>query len=95
MHSDVGLDIGCITNEFLSQVEIEKFITSGHIPLPKQFPKDLNNKTFPENTLKFWGTHGELHKRDWVVWSQKKQALYCLPCWCFGTPLVLILQSLH
>ena len=50
--SDVGLDIGCITNEFPSEVEIEKYISSGHIPLPKQFPKDLNNQTFPESTLK-------------------------------------------
>ena len=78
--SSVGLDIGCITNKFPSQVEIEKYITSGHIPLPKQFPKDLNNQTFPESTLKFWGTNGELHKRDLLVWSQKKEALYCLAC---------------
>ena len=53
--SGVGFDIGCITNEFPSQVEIEKYITSGHIPLPKQFQKDLNNQTYPESTLKFWG----------------------------------------
>ena len=80
MDSDVGLDIGCIANEFSSQVEIEKYFTGGHIPLPKQFPKDLNNQTFPESTLKFWGINGELPKRDWLVWSQKKEALYCLPC---------------
>ena len=81
--STVGLDIGCVTNEFPSQAEIEKYITNGHIPLLKQFPKDLNNKTFLESTLKFWGTNGELHKRDWLVWSQKKEALYCLPCQLF------------
>ena len=78
--SSIGLDIGCITNEFPSQVEIEKYIMSGHIPLPKQFPKDLNNQTSPESNLKFWGTKGELHKTDWLVWSQKKEGLYCFPC---------------
>ena len=51
--SSVGLDIGCITNKFPSQVEIEKYITSDHIPLSKQFPKYLINQTFPESTLKF------------------------------------------
>ena len=80
---------------FLSQVEIEKYITSGHIPLPKQFPKDLNNQTFPESTLKFWGTNGELHKRDWLAWSQKKESFILFAMSTFGAPLVIHLQGLH
>ena len=33
--------------------------------------------------MKFHGTNGEIHKREWLVWSQVKQALYCLPCRLF------------
>ncbi|XP_061449442.1 calsenilin isoform X4 [Rhineura floridana] len=80
---NVGLDIGCITTEFPSQKEIEQYVMNGHIPLPKTFPKDTCNQVFPESILKFQSTNGELHVRDWLVWSQQKQALYCFPCRLF------------
>ena len=50
--SVIGLYIGCITDEVPTQAEIEKYITIGHIPLPKQFPNDLDKQAFPEITLK-------------------------------------------
>ena len=81
--SVIGLDIGCITDEVPTPAEIEKYTTIGHIPLPKQFPNDLDKQTFPEIALKFHGTKGEVHKREFLVWSQVKQALYCLPCQLF------------
>ena len=81
--SVIGLDIGCITDEVPSQAIIEKYITIGHIPLPKQFPNDSDNQTFPEIIFKFRGANGEMHRRDFLVWSEMKQALYCLPCRLF------------
>ena len=93
--SSVGLDIGYITNEFPSQVEIEKYITSGHIPVPKQFPKDLNNQTFPERTLKFWALM-ENYIRETGLFGAKRRKHYIV-CHVdfFGTLLVLHLQGLH
>ena len=81
--SVVGLDIGCITDEVPTPAEIEKYITIGHIPLPKHFPNDQDKQSFPEIVLKFQGTNGEVHKREFLVWSQVEQALYCLPCRLF------------
>ncbi|XP_013777812.1 zinc finger MYM-type protein 1-like, partial [Limulus polyphemus] len=79
----VGLDIECIITEFPSQKEIDNYVTNGNIPLPKTFPKDTCNQVFPESIMKFQSTNGELHVRDWLVWSQQKQALYCFLCRLF------------
>ena len=80
------LDIGCITDEGPIQAEIEKRITIGDIPLPKQFTFDLDKQSFPEITLK----KKIILKNEWrneqerasclVSW---KQTLCCLPCWMF------------
>ena len=37
--NNVGLDIGCITNEFSSQTEIEKYVTNGNTQLLKHSQK--------------------------------------------------------
>ena len=60
--SVIGLDIGCITGDVPTQAEVEKYITICHIPLPKQFPNDLDKQPFPEITLKICGTKGEMYK---------------------------------
>ena len=61
-------------------MEIEKYITIGHIPLPNKFSSDLRKQAFPEITLKICGTNGEMYMIEFLVWSQVKQALYCWPC---------------
>ena len=81
--SVIGLDIGCIADEVPTPADIEKYTTIGHIPLPNQFPNDLDRQPFPEIALNFRGTNGEIHKREFLVWSQVKKALYCLPCRLF------------
>ena len=43
-------------------------------------PKDSNNQTFPEGILKLRNINPEQHTRDWLVWSQHKESLYCFPC---------------
>ena len=89
------LDIGCITDEVPTQAEIEKYITIGHIPLPKHCTTDLDKQTIPEITLKICGSNRKMNKREFLVWSQVKQALCYLPCRMFGTQLVQYLQGLH
>ncbi|CAL4160085.1 unnamed protein product, partial [Meganyctiphanes norvegica] len=88
VRNDVGLDIGCITTKNISQKEIERYVTIGHIPLPQRFPKDAFKRKFPESILKSQIPNGEIHARDWLVWSQKKQALYCFPCRLFWYKIV-------
>ena len=62
---------------------MEKYITIGYIQLPEQLPNNLDKQAFPEIALKICGTNGEMYKREFLVCSQVKQALYCLPCRMF------------
>ena len=75
----VRLNIGFLTGEILSQPDIENHITRGHIDFPLIFPKNGNNQTLPEGMLKFRNINAEQHTRDWVIWSQHKESLYCFP----------------
>ena len=79
-NSIVCIDIGNLATENPSKSDIEEYVTKGHIAIPETFPKDINNKPFPESILSFRKVNGEKHLRDWLVWSHRKQALYCLPC---------------
>ena len=79
----VGLDIGFLTAEFPSQSDIVKYVTRGHIDFPLTLPKDGNNQRFPEGMLKFRIINAEQHTRDWLVWSQNMESLYCFPCRLF------------
>ena len=76
----ICLDIWCITDEVSTQAEVEKYITIGLIQLPRQFQNDLDKQAFPEITFKICGINGKC-TREFLVWSEVKQVLYCLPCW--------------
>ncbi|XP_065671742.1 uncharacterized protein LOC136089618 [Hydra vulgaris] len=80
----VLLDIGNLLSEIPSQSEIEKYVTNDHVDFPNILPKDINNQAFPQTILNFKNFNGEVHKRDWLVWSQHKQALFCFPCRLFS-----------
>ena len=75
----VGLDIGFLIAEVPSQSDIENYVTRGHVDFPLTLPKDDNNQTFPEGILKFRNINAEPHTRDWLVWGQHKESLYCFP----------------
>ena len=49
--SVILLYVGCIIYEVLSQAEIEKYIAIGHIPLPKQFPNNLDIQCHDDNKI--------------------------------------------
>ena len=87
------LDIGFLTAEFASQTDMENYITRGHINFPLPLPKDGNNQTFSEGILMFRNFNAERHTRDWLVWSQHKQSLFCFPCLLFWNSVCFRLRT--
>ena len=80
----VRLDIEFLTAKIPSQSDKENYVTRGHIDFPLTLPKDDNDQTFPKGILKFRNNNAEQHTRDWLVWSQHKESLYCFPCRLFS-----------
>ena len=58
-----ALIFGALQMKFLLKRKYKKYITIGLIPLPKQFPTDLDKQAIPEITLTICGTNGEMHRR--------------------------------
>ena len=79
----LNLDIGSVSSESPSQTEIEKYVTSYCSMLPSSFPKDIRDQKFPEGIFKYHSNNGEQHIRDWLVWSEKCNSLFCFPCRLF------------
>ena len=61
-------------------------VRSGPTPHPSHFPKDSKNCSFPIYILKRNQKNGDITCRDWLVWSESKEALFCFPCRLFGCP---------
>jgi|SRR6185436_8036119 len=78
-------DIGCINSMICSQAEIEQLVRSGPPKHPADFPRDIANCSFPTSLLHSKLANNETVSRDWLVWSSKKQALFCFPCRLFST----------
>jgi hypothetical protein len=78
-------DIGCINSMICSQAEIEQLVRSGPPKHPADFPKYIANRSFPTSLLQSKLPNNETVSRDWLVWSSKKQALFCFPCRLFST----------
>lgn len=71
--------------EFLQPKQVEEVIHRGHIKLPNKYPHDRLNEPFPVGLLFKTLHNGEKVKRDWLVWSQIKDAFFCLPCRLIST----------
>ena len=80
-----GLDIGMITT--LTNETIERYVLNSNLPLPDKFPEDSRNQAFPISIFKYRNHNGEIAERDWLVWSRKKDALFCFPCRLFSKDL--------
>ena len=79
-----SLDIGLfIQAKCPSNPDIEEYVIRCHIGLPNTLPKDKNGQKFLQSMLRCQKVNGELHDRDWLVWSEHKQSLYCFPCRLF------------
>lgn len=75
-------DIGLIPDR-PSRVQIEDFVRQGPQPMPSQIASDDKGNSFPYTVLKVQRPNGETGKRDWLVYSQRKRALFCFPCRLF------------
>ncbi|XP_012558467.1 zinc finger MYM-type protein 1-like [Hydra vulgaris] len=77
-------DIGLIKELFSTAEQIEKFVHHGPIAHPTKFPKDTLPKSFPRTLFHIAMPNGEKIPRDWLTWSETKNALYCFPCRLFS-----------
>lgn len=79
-----SFDVGTITGSPTPN-ELEEIVRAGHIPHhPSQFPCDVVGNKFPTSVLKVRKQNGETSSRSWIVFSPKKEAIYCLPCRLFS-----------
>ena len=86
-NDNTGLfDIGNV-DDSITMAEIESLLERGCAPNPKTFPRDSDNRKFPISLLNVVKKNGEVETRQWIAFSQTKQALYCLPCRLFSRVL--------
>lgn len=77
-------DIGNINSLHMTSAQVENAVRQGPQPHPLHFPDDASGHRFPEVVLHTSLTNGEKVKRDWLVWSKFRQALFCFPCRLFS-----------
>lgn len=59
---------------------MEEFLKISEFDIPKNISRDAGNHGFPYRLLSKNLHNGESCKRDWLCWSNTKQALFCVPC---------------
>jgi len=62
---------------------IEKYVTTHRCALLSSFPKHAYNQRFPEHIFKYRSNNGEQHIRDWLVWSEHCEVVFCFSCRLF------------
>ncbi|XP_072375305.1 zinc finger MYM-type protein 1-like [Diabrotica undecimpunctata] len=77
-------DVGNLSLLQLS-TKVEAAVTKGPQAHPNMFPADSTRRQFPLSLLKFKLPNNEVVPRDWLVWGEVKQALFCFPCRLFCT----------
>ena len=75
-------DVGSIKQR-LSNDELKSAVARGPPPNPAILPQDNTGRKFPKKIWKRSLKNNESVTRDWLVWSQYRQALYCFPCRLF------------
>ena len=76
-------DIGAL-HEHVSKKEIEKWVNAGPQPKPVYIPPDVIGQAFPFSAFMKRRPNGESENRDWLVYRQSKNALFCFPCRLFA-----------
>ena len=69
----------------LSESERDSVTLTGPQPLPKNLPKDSKGRSFPMSIFSRKMPNGETVARDWLVWSETAQSLFCFCCCLFAT----------
>ena len=77
-------DIGNVQTLFISPALVDEIIHRGPENLPNSFPDDATGHRFPKGILEANLKNGEKIKRNWLVWSRSKNALFCYPCRLFS-----------
>ena len=67
----------------LSTLQREKIVSDGPPSNPTSFPRDSSGCPLPVGIFHKTLPNGESVPRDWLVWSQTAQGLYCFPCCLF------------
>ena len=67
----------------LSREELKSAIARGPPPNPTIFPQDKTGRKFTKKIWQRYLKNNESDIRDWLVWSEDMQALYCFPCRLF------------
>ena len=83
--TDHAGDVGSLKNTTPSQAEITQFVQCGPPKHPALFPLDVHNRNFPTSLLHCTLPNKEVVKRDWLVWSESRHALFCFPCRLYST----------
>ena len=83
-----GFDLGILSFcDIISSCDIDRAVKCGPPRHPLSFPKDDNATKFPQYVLNYKTQNGEIKPRDWLVWSEEKEGLFCFPCRLFGSGL--------
>ena len=65
-------DIGTL-NGSPTRNELENIVRAGSVPLPKQFPRDVDGQLFPLSLLLCNHENGEKSERKWLVFCAFKE----------------------
>lgn len=76
-------DLGLLKNKVVTDSVIETLVKMGPSLMPSDLPSD-GKRAFPKTVLFSKRPNGESVRRDWLVWSETAESLFCLPCRLFN-----------
>lgn len=77
-------DLGLLKNKVINSNIIETFVKMGPPDMPPDLPND-GKRAFPKTVLFSKRPNGESVRRDWLVWSDTAESLFCFPCRLFDS----------
>jgi Domain of unknown function (DUF4371)/hAT family C-terminal dimerisation region len=84
--SPMSCDVGEIDNVPTPQ-QIELLVKLGHTSPPNPLPPDCTGYIIPNSIFTMKKQNGEKCQRCWLVFSNKQQSFFCLPCRLFAGKL--------
>lgn len=79
----VSSDLGKLQSLYLNANLVETIVRRGPPKLPENLPSD-GKRAFPRTVLSTKHKNGEKVLRDWLVWSETNESLFCFPCRLFS-----------
>lgn len=76
-------DLGLLKNKVVTASVIETLVKMGPSMMPSDLPSD-GKRAFPKTVLFSKRPNGESVRRDWLVWSETAESLFCFPCRLFN-----------